>query len=51
MNPKYQVNGLFEIPAETWEEAIQILKDSKLKPVDIRIYEIKILDRGIAQLT
>lgn len=42
-HPKYQISGLFEIPADTWEEAIEILHDSKLKPIDIRIYEVKIL--------
>lgn len=38
----YQVNGLFEIPAKDYKEALQILQDSKLKPIDIRIMEIEI---------
>lgn len=41
---KYQVNGLFEIPAENFSDALDILRNSGLKAIDIRILEIRILE-------
>lgn len=41
--PRFQVNGLFEVPAENWNECLEKIKNCGLKAISINIYEIKIL--------
>lgn len=41
--PKFQINGLFEIPAENMNQALEILKNSGLKIISANIYEVEIL--------
>lgn len=46
-HPKFQVNGLFEIKAESWDECLNILRQSSevgLKAISINIIEVKILE-------
>lgn len=43
-HPKFQVNGIFEIPAQTWHEALEILRQCPLKGISINIYEVIILN-------
>ena len=42
--PKFQINGLFEIPAETMNEALEVLKQCKLKIISANIYEVELLE-------
>ena len=45
--PKFQVNGLFEIKADNWDECLNILSiasERGLKALSINIYEVKILN-------
>ena len=47
MAPKFQVNGLFEIRADNWDECLNILSiasERGLKALSINIYEVKILN-------
>lgn len=44
--PKYQVNGLFEIKSDNWDECLNILSicsERGLKAISINIMEVEIL--------
>lgn len=44
-SPKFQVNGLFEVPANNMDECLEKIKQSGLNPISINIYEVKIMDK------